>query len=138
MSELDLTQVSSFDEKVVGGEIVDSWRVKKDGRLIWADAFRLTDETLPHVQEKALLSSRRAVATLIYFGPDLDRRLELLREIASSLECDCAATSVGGLLIVRFAAVAPSELRLALWSLLERFHQERGPGPFRVPKMWSC
>jgi urease accessory protein len=125
-------------EKVVGGHITDSWRVKKDGRLIWADAFRATEETFPHVHRKALLSNHRAVATLIYFGPEPDARLELLREIAPSLECDCAATSLGGLIIVRFAATAPSGLRLALRSLLERFEQELSPGPFRVPKMWSC
>ncbi len=125
-------------EKVVAGHITDSWRVTKDGRLIWADAFRATDETFPHLHRKALLSNRGAVATLIYFGPDLDRRLELFREMPSSLECDCAATSVGGLIIVRFAATAPSCLRLALRSLLERFEQELSAGPFRVPKMWSC
>jgi len=125
-------------EKVVGGHITDSWRVMKDGRLIWADIFRVTDETFPHVHRKALLSDRRAVATLIYFGPDPGTRLESLREIASSPECDCAATSVRGLVIVRFAAAAPSDLRHALRTFLERFGQERSPGPFRVPKMWSC
>jgi len=29
---------------MVGGHITDSWRVKKDDRLIWADSFRITDE----------------------------------------------------------------------------------------------
>ena len=125
-------------EEVRGGHITDSWRVKKDGRLIWADTFRATDETFPHVHRKALLSNRRAVATLIHFGPDLDIRLEFLRDIASSLECDCAATSVGGLIIVRFAANVSSNLRLALRSFLQQFGREFGPGPFRVPKMWSC
>jgi urease accessory protein len=129
---------AAHGEKVVGGHISESWRVKRDGRLIWADTFRVTDETFAHVHRKALLSSRRAIATLIYFGPDLERRLESLREIASSLECDCAATSVGGLIIVRFAAQASSDLKLALRSFLQRFSRELGPGPFRVPKMWSC
>jgi urease accessory protein len=31
-------------ENMVGGHITDSWRVKKDDRLIWADSFRITDE----------------------------------------------------------------------------------------------
>jgi urease accessory protein len=128
----------AYGEKVLGGHISESWRVKKDGRLIWADTFRLTDETFPHLHRKALLSNRRAVATLIYLGSDLDTRLELLREIASSPECDCAATSVGGLIIVRFAATEASYLRLALKGFLEQLDQELSPGPFRIPKMWSC
>jgi urease accessory protein len=129
---------AAHGEKMVGGHITDSWRVKRDGRLIWADCFRATDETFPHLNRKALLSNCKAVATLIYFGPHLDVRLERLREIARSLECHCAATSVSGLIIVRLAAMVSSDLRLALRSFLQQFSRELGPGPFRVPKMWSC
>ena len=129
---------AAHGEQVVGGYITDSWRVRKDGRLIWADSFRITDETFPHLHRKALLSNCKAVATLIYYGAGHDRRLEFLRGIAASLDCHCAATSVGGLIIVRFAAEAARDLRLALRSLLEHFGRELGPGPVRVPKMWSC
>jgi urease accessory protein len=129
---------AAYGEEMVGGHVTDSWRVKKEGRLIWVDSFRATDETFPHLHRKALLSNRKAVGTLIYFGPCLDARLEFLRDIAHSLECCCAATSVGGLIIVRFAATMSSDLRLALRSFLQHFSRELGPGPFRVPKMWSC
>ncbi len=129
---------AAHGEEAVGGHITDSWRVKKDGRLIWADSFRVTDEVFPHLHRKALLSNCKAVGTLIYFGPSLDARLELLRGVVLSLSCHCAATSVGGLIIVRFAAKASYDLRLALHSFLQQFSRELGPGPFRVPKMWSC
>jgi len=129
---------AAHGEEMVGGHITDSWRVKKDGRLIWADCFRVTDEVFPHVHRKALLSNCKAVATLIYFGPHLDARLEYLRAIAAPLECHCAATSVAGLIIVRFAAKASYDLRLALRNFLHQFSQELRPGPFRVPKMWLC
>jgi urease accessory protein len=129
---------TAHGEEVVGGHIHESWRVKKDGRLIWADSFRATDETFPHLHRKALLSNCKAVATLIYSGPRLDARLEFLRDIVPSLECQCAATSVGGLLVVRFAAMVSFDLRCALRRLLQHFSSELGSGPFRVPKMWSC
>jgi urease accessory protein len=129
---------AAHGEEVIGGHISDTWRVKKDGRLIWADTFRLTEEVFPHLDRKALLWDRKAVATMLYFGPDLDKRLEFLRELAPSLECQCAATLVSGLIVVRFAAKVSSDVRLALRSFLQQFSQELGPGPFRVPKMWSC
>ena len=129
---------AAYGEEMMGGHITDSWRVKKEGRLIWADSFRVTDEIFPHLNRKALLSNNKAVGTLIYFGPCLDTRLEFLRNIAPSLGCHCAATSVGGLIIVRFATEVSSHLRHALRSFLEQFNRELGPGPFRVPKMWSC
>jgi urease accessory protein len=129
---------AAHGEEMIGGHIIDSWRVKKDGRLIWADSFRVTNETFPQLRRKALLSNCTAVGTLIHFGPDLETRLEFLRDIAPSLQCHCAATSVGGLIIVRFGANASSDLRLALRSVLQQFGRAFGPGPFHVPKMWSC
>jgi urease accessory protein len=125
-------------EEVIGGHITDSWRVRRDGRLVWADCFRAQDETFPHLGRKALLSNCKTIGTLIYFGPDLDRRLEFVRDIASSLDCHCAATSVGGLIVVRVAAEMALDLKLALCSFLQQFSDEVGPGPFAVPKMWSC
>jgi urease accessory protein len=129
---------AAHGEQMVGGHISDSWRVKKDGRLMWADTFRVTDETFPQLRRKAMLSNHRAIATLVYFGPDPGARLEFVREIANSFECDCAATSVGGLIIIRFAAKVSSNLGRALRSFLHQFGRELGPGPFCVPKMWSC
>jgi len=129
---------TAHGEDMVGGHITDSWRVKKDDRLIWADSFRITDEIFAHLHREPLLSNCRAVGTLIYSGPDTDTRLEFLRDVVRALECQCAATSVGGLIIVRFAARVLYELRVALHNFLEQFSRELGGGPFRVPKMWSC
>ena len=129
---------TAHGEVVDGGRVTDTWRVKKDGRLVWMDAFRVAHDTFRHLHRKALLSDCNAIATLIYFGPYLERRLELLREIISSLGCSCAATLVGGLIVVRCAAKESSDLKLALRSFLEQFGPELGAGPFQVPKMWSC
>jgi urease accessory protein len=129
---------AAHGEQMVGGHITDSWRVKNEDRLIWADSFRVTDGMFPHLHRTSLLSNCKAIGTLIYFGPCLEARLEFLRDIAHSLECCCAATAVAGLIIVRFAATVCSDLRLALCSFLRQFSREFGPGPFRVPKMWSC
>jgi len=129
---------AAHGEEMRGGRITDSWRVKKDGRLIWGDSFRVTNEIFPHLGRKALLSDCKAIATLLYFGPNLEIRLEILRDLAPSLRCLCAATLVSGLMVVRFAATDSSNLRLALRTVLQLFGRELDPGPFRVPKMWSC
>ena len=129
---------SAYGEKVVTGHITDTWRVRKDGRLIWADSFRVSGDTFPHLHRKALLSNLKAIATLIYFGPDLETRLQLLREIAPSLRCHQAATVVGGVIVVRFAAELSSDLRLGIRNFLQQSGRENGYGLFRVPKMWVC
>jgi urease accessory protein len=129
---------AAHGETVVSGEVIDSWRVEKDGKLVWADCLRITDDAFPQVGRNALLADCSAVATLVYFGTDLEKRLECLRDWAASLTCNAAATMVGGLIVVRFAAPAASTLRAGLCSLLQQFDHAFGPGPFRVPKMWSC
>jgi urease accessory protein len=129
---------AAHGETMRGGQITDGWRVKKDGRLVWADSFRVTDDIFPHLFRKALLSDFSVVATLLYFGPDLEERLQLVREVIQSLECQCAATLVGGLIVTRFVARASCNLKVALRDFLQQFSRELGPGPFRVPKMWLC
>ena len=129
---------TAHGEEILGGELSDRWHVRKDGRLIWADTFHVREEVFSHLKRKALLGNCKAIATLIYFGPELARRLELLRDISGSLDCLCAATSISGLIIVRLAADTSSNLKLALRALLNQIGPEFGPGPFRVPKMWTC
>jgi urease accessory protein len=129
---------AAHGEEIVGGHITDSWRVKREGRLVWADGFCAIDEMFPHLHRNALLANCKAIGTLIYFGPYLDARLEVFRDITRSLECYCAATSIDGLIIARFAAEAAFDLRFALRGFLQQLSQDLGPGPFRVPKMWSC
>jgi urease accessory protein len=129
---------AAHGEVVDRGQITDTWRVTENGRLIWADTFRISDETYPHLHRTALLSNSTAIATLIYFGHSLEVRLEFLRDIIPALGCTCGATLGGGLIVVRLTASDSSALRLALRSLFQQFGPELGCGPFQVPKMWSC
>jgi len=129
---------AAHGEAVTGGSVVDSWRVEQNGRLVWADILRITDDVFPHLRRRALLADFTAVAALVYVGPDLKRRLECLRDWAASLACHSAATAVGGLIVVRFAAAEAATLRTGLRTILYQFDRAFGPGPFGVPKMWSC
>ena len=129
---------AAHGEQIVGGEIVDGWRVKRDGRLVWADTFRATDDVFSRLHSRALLANCKAIGTLIYFGPDLETRLQFMRDLAPSLRCQCRATVVAGLLIMRFAAERSAELRDGLREVLDQLGRALGSGTFRTPKMWSC
>jgi urease accessory protein len=129
---------TAHGEKLSAGTVTDHWRIVKNGRLVWADSFRITDEVVPHLCRKALLSDCTAIATLVYFGSELDARLELVRDLAPSLACHCAVTLVGGLVVARFAARTSYDLRTALRNVLQQFGNGLARGPFQVPRMWSC
>jgi urease accessory protein len=129
---------AAHGERFSAGTITDRWRVLKDGRLVWADNFRITEDVLPHLGRKALLSECTALATLVYFGNKAAAHLALVRDLASSFECQCAATLLSGLMIVRFASRTSYDLRVALLRLLQQLNNGFAPGPFRVPRMWAC
>jgi urease accessory protein len=112
--------------------------VRKNGRLHWGDTFRLTDDVFSHLSRKALLWNAIALATLLYFGPDLGERLQLFRAQSVSFDCQFGATLVGGMVVARLAARSSFELKAALRNLLQELGKELAPGPFGVPKMWSC
>lgn len=128
---------SAHGEKVVEGSIIESWLVRKDGRLVWGDTFRLTDEVFLHLPRKALLADSIAIATLLYSGVDLERPVRLIRDLSPSCGCLCGATVVGGIAVGRFAASSSAELKATLRWLLQEFGKEISV-PFNVPKMWSC
>jgi urease accessory protein len=129
---------AAHGEEVTRGHIRDRWLVRRDGRLVWADSFLIAQETFAHLRRQALLSDCKAIGTLLYFGPHLDSRLGMLRDVAQSLACKCAATVVNGLLVIRLAAKASHDLRIGLSCILQHFGCRDNPGPFRTPKMWLC
>jgi urease accessory protein len=129
---------AAHGEEMAGGQIIDGWQVRLDGRLIWADRFRATDEVFPRLRCRALLADFKAIGTLIYFGPDVQAWVQFLRDLAPRLQCHCATTAVSGLVIARLAAGAVAELKAGLREILLQFERTLDPGPFRMPKMWSC
>ena len=129
---------AAYGEEMVCGQISDGWRVKVDGRLIWADRFRAVDEVFPRLRSRALLADFKAIGTLIYFGPDVEARVDFLRDLAPQLQCHCVTTAVSGLVIARLAARAAAELKAGLREILMQFGRTCAQGPFRMPKMWSC
>jgi urease accessory protein len=128
----------AFGEKLAFGEITEGWRIRLNGRLIWADCFRAPEEVFPRFRSRALLADFKAICTLIYFGADVETRVQFMRDLAPQLRCNCVATAVSGLMIARLGAQDPAELKAGLSQILMRFDRARGPGPFRLPKMWSC
>lgn len=129
---------AAHGEKLSAGTIIDTWHVRKNGRLHWGDTFCVIDDFFQHLSRKALLWDSTALATLLYFGPELEKRLQLIRDQSVSFDCHCGATLVGGMVVARLAARSSFELKTALRNLLQEFGKEFAPGPFRVPKMWSC
>lgn len=126
-------------ERVERGEVRDNWRLYRDGRLIWADAFRLGGDIAARVHAKPLLADCTALATIVYAAPDASECLGLAREALSGVPTPhVGATFVNGVLICRIAAEQASHLRGAVLNFLSGFRGRLRGEAVSLPKVWTC
>jgi urease accessory protein len=129
---------SASGETVRHGAFRDDWRVFLDGRLVWADAFRLSGDIETLVHRPSLLAGHTAIATILYAASNAPANLDRVRAILASLTCKAGATIVNGLMICRFAAKAAAELRRAVTDFLRAFRDGLEGFTPALPKVWAC
>ena len=125
-------------ETVRCGAFRDDWRVYRDGRLAWADAFRLTGDIGALVHRPSLLAGHTAIATILYAASNAPANLDRVRAILAGFACKSGATIVNGLMICRFAAKAAAELRQAVTDFLRAFRDGLEGFTSELPKVWAC
>ena len=110
----------------------------RDGRLVWADAFRLTGDIAELVHRPSLLAGHTAIATILYAAANAPANLDRVRAILANLGCKAGATIVNGLMICRFAAKAAAELRRAVTDFLRAFREGLEGFTPTLPRVWIC
>ncbi len=124
-------------ERFRTGLLHDRWEVQADGRLVWADALRLTGDPGALLEAPFGFAGAGALATCMYFGPDAEDRLELARELSERPHVRSGATCIGPVLIVRWLADDPAAVRRALQEFCARFRHAVAGLPERVPAVWQ-
>ena len=132
-----------FGRTAMGGErfehgfLHDAWRIRRGGRLIWADALHL-DGAVGAIRRLPFgFGQARASASLIYVGDDAGALLAPLRERLRDY-AQAAATSFDGLLILRLLADDAVRLRAVLM-IAVGFLRELAAGLSpRLPRVWTC
>lgn len=125
-------------ESLTEGLVRDAWEVRRDGRLIWADALYLDGDLAEVLGHAACFAGATACATALYVTDDAGERLDLARSL---LEADgdvvrAAATVANGVLVVRWLAVDTAPLRASFAAFWTRFRAEAGDLPARLPRLW--
>jgi urease accessory protein len=120
------------------GEIRDAWRVHRDGRLAWADDFRLAGDIAGQTARPSLLGGCTALATIIYIAQDAADHLDRARELLDTTPGKAGATVINGLMVCRFAAEAAADLRRAVTAFLRTFRAGLDGFPLALPRVWAC
>lgn len=116
---------AAMGERVTRLAFRDNWRVRRAGRLVYADALRLDGPETG----LATLGANAAFATILYAAPDAESRLAELRGLTP--EIGGASLIRDGVLAARLAAPSGFALRRGLLPALERL---RGAP---LPRTWT-
>lgn len=121
----------AMGESVTRGSFRDSWRVRRDGRLIFADEVRLDGDIAGLMARGAIGEGARALATCLFVSPDAEALIEPGRAALADASCSCGATAFDGMLLARFLGRDAQALRSDLVRFLERLRGEP------VPRSWK-
>ncbi len=123
---------AAMGERVRTGHLSDQWRIRRDGRLVHAEALRATGDFDAALRGPATLAGARALATLVLVAPDAETLRDPLRALLARLEGVTAAASArDGILVLRLRAPAGQALRRALLPVM------RVLGRAPPPRLWS-
>ncbi len=105
----------AMGESRIDASVRDSWRVRRDGRLVFADETRL-ERAGAVLERKAVGAGARALSTIVAAAPNIEARLPDLRAAleATSSGVESGASAFDGLVVVRLLAASSDRLRMGL------------------------
>ena len=105
----------AMGESRIDATLRDSWRVRRDSRLVFADETRL-EHAGATLERKAVGAGARALSTIVASAPDIEARLPDLRAAldAAGSDIESGASAFDRLIVARLLAASSDRLRAAL------------------------
>jgi urease accessory protein len=110
----------------------DRWTIRRDGRLVLAEALRMEGEAGQLLARPALGRNARACATLVMVAPDAAERIDALREMLVHPLVEAGAGTFDGLLVARLLARDLHPLRIVAAAALAFLTGSP------LPRSWQC
>jgi urease accessory protein len=123
---------TAMGEDVHHGACRDRWRVRRDGRLVFADTLRADGAIAGILDRKATLAGARASAMLLSAAPDAAARLDEVRTLLQGCSSVAGASAWNGLLAVRALARDGRTLQRDIGTLLVALSGRP------LPRVWQC
>lgn len=109
----------AMGEKVARGLLRDRWRIRRDGKLIFADALTLDGDIKSTLNRLAAMNGRIAMATMVCVSREGESRLDAVREALTGEGIEAGASAFDGMLVARILAEDSIALRASVLSALE-------------------
>ena len=122
----------AMGETAMDAAMTDNWHIRRDGRLIHAEATRI-DGSSEARESLSLLAGHRALATILHIAADADgaaRHCQAVRALFPA-GAAIAASTIGERLVIRGLAHSGLALRRMIVPILDHLS-----GADALPRMW--
>ncbi|HJZ20502.1 MAG TPA: urease accessory protein UreD [Bradyrhizobium sp.] len=120
---------SAMGERVLQGEFVDRWRMRRGGRLVFAETVRLDGDIGEKLRQSAVAKAGVAVGTALIVPGD-ETLVTRIRELSESFGGEVGISSWNGFAMARFCAQDAARLRADMMAVLGR------ASGLALPRLW--
>jgi urease accessory protein len=120
---------AAMGERMRQGEFVDRWRLRRGGRLVFAETVRLDGDIGAKLARSAVAKGGAAIATAL-IAPGDEAVVERIREAANCFAGEVGISAWNGFAMARFCAQDAAALRADMMTVLGR----ASPSP--LPRLW--
>ncbi len=110
---------AAMGERMQRGEFVDRWRLRRGGRLVFAETVRLDGDIGEKLGKAAIAKGGAAIGTALIVPGD-EALVERIRELASSFGGEVGISCWNGFALARFCAQDAARLRADMMAVLGR------------------
>jgi len=110
---------AAMGERMAQGAFIDRWRVRRGGKLIFAETVRLEGDIGAKLMRPAIAKGGVAIGTAL-IAPGDEALVERVREMTSSLGGEAAISAWNGFAMARFCAQDAARLRADMMAVLGR------------------
>lgn len=113
----------AMGEERITASLKDRWRIRRDGRLVFADELRL-DDAAETLSRPAVGRDARAIASFLFMAPEAAAHLDALRTVfdeigaAGGALVDVGASALDGFIVGRALSQDPTRLRALVLAVM--------------------
>ncbi len=122
---------TAMGETIRDATLADNWRIRRGGKLVFADGLRLTGDSVAILAGGATGGGAIALATLVLVAPDAEASVDVARAALTDAASEAGASAWNGMLVARLTARSGHVLRADLTRLIEALRQATMPGTWR-------
>jgi urease accessory protein len=120
---------AAMGEKMLHGEFVDRWRLRRAGKLVFAETVRLDGDIGEKLARPAVANGSVAIGTALIVPGD-EALVERIREASEAFGGEVGISCWNGFAMARFCAQDAARLRADMMTVLGR------ASPAALPRLW--